>query len=62
MSYQNISDPWWVNVTTLFYSGNQTDALSALKQRYGGICESSVETAQHISSVLQENEIGRAHV
>ena len=55
MSYQNISDPWGVNVTTLFYSGKPDDALLALKQQYMGLCESPVETALLMTSVLQHD-------
>ena len=54
MSYQNISDPWWVNVTTLFYSGNPADALSAITKRYAGLCESPIDSVKQMSSALQD--------
>ena len=55
MFYQNISDPWWLNATTLFYSGKPDDALLALQQQYMGLCECPVETALLITSVLQHD-------
>ena len=46
------SDPWWTNVTALYYSGNRSQALSVLKQRCADLCVKSVESALQLHSSL----------
>ena len=52
MSFSSQSDSWWSHVTTLYYSGNYSRALSALKLKYEGLCDTPVESALQLASVL----------
>ena len=46
------SDSWWTQVITLYYSGNYTQALSVLKQRYADLCDNPVKSALQLHSSL----------
>ena len=46
------SDPWWTHVTTLYYSGNYTQALSVLKERCTDLCINPVESVLQLFSSL----------
>ena len=60
--YKNKSDLWWLNVTTLYYSGNCSQALSELKQKYEGLCERPVELSLHIASRLPHNKYDTLYI
>ena len=49
------SDPWWTHVTTLYYSGNYTQALSVLKQRCADLCDNPVESALQLHTSLSRS-------
>ena len=51
-TYQMVSDVWWLNVTSLYYSGNYVEALSVLKQKCEGLSENPVTSALQLASEL----------
>ena len=51
-TFSEETDPWWSRVTTLYYSGNYTQALSILKQKCADLCGKPVQSALHILSSL----------
>ena len=56
--YRNESDLWWLNITTLYYSGKYAEALSKLKEEYKRLCERPVDLSLHIASLLPHSREG----